>query len=100
MREITYLQALGEAIREEMRRDERVFVMGEDVGRFGGVFGVTSGLLDEFGEERVRDTPISESGFIGCAVGAALTWMRPLAELIMIDFAAVAMDQIVNQAAK
>lgn len=100
MREITYLQALAEAIREEMRRDQRVFVMGEDVGRFGGVFGVTSGLLDEFGEERVRDTPISESGFIGCAVGAALTGMRPLAELIMIDFAAVAMDPIVNQAAK
>ncbi len=100
MREITYAEALREALREEMLRDPRVFLLGEDIGRQGGIFGVTAGLVQEFGEERVRDTPITESAIIGCAVGAALTGMRPVPELMQIDFLTVAMDQIVNQAAK
>ncbi len=100
MRKITYAEAINETLREMMRGDERIFIMGEDVGRYGGVFQVTKGLLDEFGEERVIDTPISEAGFVGAGVGAALTGMRPVVELMFIDFAALAMDQIVNQAAK
>jgi pyruvate dehydrogenase E1 component beta subunit len=100
MREITFAQAINEALREEMQKDPTVFIAGEDVGLMGGVFGVTSGLLEEFGEERVRDTPITESAIVGSAIGAAVTGMRPVIELMFIDFTAVAMDQITNQAAK
>ena len=100
MREMTYAQALNEALREEMRRDERVFVMGEDIAEHGGAFGVTKGLLKEFGPKRIRKTPISEAAIAGAAAGAALTGTRPVAEIMFIDFATLAMDQIVNQAAK
>jgi pyruvate dehydrogenase E1 component beta subunit len=97
---LTYAQALNEALFEEMRRDPRVFVMGEDIGHHGGIFRVTQDLIDEFGSERVVDTPISESGFVGLGIGAALAGMRPVVELLFMDFALVAADQIVNQAAK
>lgn len=97
---ITYAQALNEALREEMRADPRVFVMGEDIGHHGGMFRVTQGLIDEFSPQRVRDTPISEAGFVGLGVGAALAGMRPVVELMFMDFVLVAADQIVNQAAK
>lgn len=100
MREITYAQAIKEAMCEEMRRDESVFLMGEDVGLYGGAFGVSVGMLEEFGEERVRDTPISEAAVIGAAVGAAVTGMRPVAEIMFSDFMTIGMDQLVNQAAK
>ena len=100
MRTITVKDALREAIIEEMDRDENVFVMGEDIAEHGGIYGVTQGLLDKYGKERIRNTPISESALIGSALGAAITGMRPIAELMYIDFTAVAMDQIVNQAAK
>ena len=100
MREITFAQAINEALREEMKKDPTVFIAGEDVGLMGGVFGVTGGLLEDFGEERVRDTPITEAAIVGSAIGAAVTGMRPVIELMFIDFTAVAMDQIVNQAAK
>lgn len=100
MRKITYAEAINETLREMMRKDERIFIMGEDIGRYGGIFQVTKGLLDEFGEERVIDTPISEAGFVGAGTGAALTGMRPVVELMFIDFTTLAMDQIVNQAAK
>lgn len=99
-RKITQAQALREALCEEMRRDPTVFVMGEDVGLMGGIFTVTKGMMEEFGEERVRDTPISEAGFVGAALGAALVGGRPVAELMFGDFVAVAMDQLVNQIAK
>ena len=99
-REITFGEAVREAIAEEMRRDERVFFMGEDVAVAGGVFKVTIGLLAEFGAERVRDTPISEAAIAGAGVGAALTGMRPIIEIMFGDFITIAMDQIVNQAAK
>ncbi len=100
VREITYAEAIAEALRTEMRLDPRVFVMGEDVGSFGGLFAGTKGLLEEFGPERVRDTPISEAALIGAGVGAAITGMRPMVEIQFMDFTACAMDQIVNQAAK
>ncbi|MBS7644814.1 MAG: alpha-ketoacid dehydrogenase subunit beta [Candidatus Bathyarchaeia archaeon] len=100
MREITYREALREALIEEMRRDERVFLLGEDIGPYGGAFQVTQGLIEEFGPERVRDTPISESAIVGTAVGAAMTGMRPVAEIMFGDLTALAMDQICNQAAK
>jgi pyruvate/2-oxoglutarate/acetoin dehydrogenase E1 component len=100
MREITYAQAIREALRQEMTRDDSVFLIGEDVGRYGGAFGVSYGLVDEFGEERVRDTPISEAGIMGAATGAALVGMRPVAEIMFMDFTTFAMDQLVNQAAK
>ena len=101
MRKITYREALREAIREEMRRDPTVFLLGEDIGRYwGGAFKVTEGLAEEFGDERVRDTPISESAIIGTAVGAAITGMRPVAEIMFGDLTTLAMDQIANQAAK
>ena len=100
MREIQYRDALNEALNEEMARDPRVFVLGEDIGRYGGVLQITRGLLDKYGEKRVRDTPISEAGIMGIAVGAAMTGMRPVAEIMYIDFSALAMDQIANQAAK
>ncbi len=101
MRELTYAQALNEALHEEMARDPAVWVLGEDVaaGR-GGIFGVTKGLLDRFGAERVRNTPLSEEIIVGTAVGAAVTGTRPVAELMYVDFVGLAMDQIVNQAAK
>lgn len=100
MRELTYREALREALREEMARDENVFLLGEDIAEFGGSYKVTQGLLQEFGRERVRNTPISEQAIVGAALGAALVGMRPVAELMYIDFSTVAMDQIVNQAAK
>jgi len=100
MRELTYAEAIREALRYEMTRDESVFLLGEDVGRYGGAFGVSYGLLDEFGEERVRDTPISEAGIMGAATGAALMGMHPVAEIMFMDFTTIAMDQLVNQAAK
>ncbi|SFE43477.1 pyruvate dehydrogenase E1 component beta subunit [Thermoanaerobacter thermohydrosulfuricus] len=100
MRNMTYAEALIEAILNEMRRDPAVFLLGEDIGRFGGTFGVTRGLIDEFGEDRVRDTPISETAITGVSIGAAATGMRPVAELMFMDFVTVAMDQLVNQAAK
>jgi pyruvate dehydrogenase E1 component beta subunit len=101
MREVTIRDALREALREEMQRDESVFLLGEDIGRFwGGAFGVTKCLAEEFGDERVRDTPISENAIIGVAVGAAITGMRPVAEIMFGDLTALAVDQICNQAAK
>lgn len=100
MREISYRQALQEALREEMQRDESVFLLGEDIAEFGGSYKVTAGLLAEFGPERVRNTPISEAAIVGAALGSALVGMRPVAELMYIDFCAIAMDQIVNQVAK
>ncbi|OGP87861.1 MAG: hypothetical protein A2157_10665 [Deltaproteobacteria bacterium RBG_16_47_11] len=100
MRELTYAQAINEALMENLEKDPRVFLMGEDIGRYGGIFQVTAGLLDKFGPERVIDTPISESGFVGAAVGAAMTGMRPIVEIMFIDFTTCAMDMIVNQMAK
>jgi len=101
VRKITYRESLREALREEMRRDSNVFLLGEDIGRYwGGAFKVTDGLAQEFGDERVRDTPISESAIVGTAVGAAITGMRPVAEIMFGDLTALAMDQIANQAAK
>ena len=100
MSEITYLEAIREALQEEMRRDPAVFILGEDVGLHGGAFGVTKGLFDEFGPERVRNTPICENTIVGAALGAAMTGMRPVAEIMFADFSALAFDQIVNQAAK
>jgi len=97
---ITYREALSAALREEMRRDERVFIMGEEVGVWGGTYAVTRGFLDEFGAKRVRDTPISEMAIVGAAVGAAMYGLRPVAELMTINFAYVAMDAIVNSMAK
>jgi len=100
MAEIPYWQAIRDAIREEMLRDERVFVMGEDVGIYGGAYGATRGLYDEFGPERVRDTAISEAAIAGAAVGASMAGMRPVAEIMYIDFMTIAMDQFANQGAK
>lgn len=96
----TIRQAINEALQEEMERDASVFIMGEDIGVAGGVFKVTAGLSDRFGSERVRDTPISEAGIVGLAVGAAMTGMRPIVEIMFVDFTTLASDQIVNQAAK
>lgn len=100
MREITYSQAIKEALAKCMREDPNVVLIGEDVGVYGGIFGVTSGLLEEFGEERVVDTPISEAAFVGAGIGAALTGMRPVVEIMFIDFSTCAMDMIINQMAK
>jgi len=99
MRELSYLEAIREALQEEMRRDPKVFVLGEDVGAYGGAFGVTQGLYDEFGEMRVVDTPISESAIVGISIGAALRGYRPVAEMQFADFISCGFDQIVNQAA-
>ena len=100
MPEITYREALNQALREEMERDPTVFLLGEDVGLYGGSFKVTDGLLAEFGSERVIDTPIAEGAIVGMAVGAAMTGLRPVVELMTVNFALLAMDQIVNHAAK
>jgi pyruvate dehydrogenase E1 component beta subunit len=97
---MTYREALRLAMRQEMERDERVFVMGEEVGLFDGSYKVTAGLLDEFGPDRVRDTPISEEGFVGAGVGAAMLGERPIVEVMTLNFLLVAMDQVVNHAAK
>jgi len=96
----TYAQAIRDVIAEEMRKDSGVFVMGEDVEKLGGIFGCTRGLVDEFGPDRIRNTPISEAGFIGAGLGAACCGMRPIVELMYMDFTLVAMDQIINQVAK
>ncbi|MGE4401545.1 MAG: alpha-ketoacid dehydrogenase subunit beta [Desulfobulbus sp.] len=100
MAQKTYMQALNDALREEMERDSNVLVFGEDVGQFGGCFGVTKGLFEQFGERRVRDTPITESAIIGAATGAAAAGLRPVCELMFVDFIGVCMDQLFNQAAK
>jgi pyruvate/2-oxoglutarate/acetoin dehydrogenase E1 component len=100
VKEISFVEAIREALTEEMRRDDRVFLLGEDIGVLGGAFGQTKGLMDLFGEERVRDTPISESAIAGAAIGASLLGMRPVAEIMFNDFSTLAMDQIINQAAK
>jgi pyruvate/2-oxoglutarate/acetoin dehydrogenase E1 component len=99
MSELRYREALNAALREELKRDERVMLMGEDIGVFGGAFKVTAGLLEEFGERRVRDTPISENTIVGVGVGAAMSGLRPVVELMTINFALLAFDQIVNSAA-
>ena len=99
VREITYRDAVREAIREALLADPRVFLMGEDVGRYGGCYAVTKGLLDEFGPERIRDTPLSESAFVGAGIGAALGGMRPIVEIMTVNFSLLALDQIVNNAA-
>jgi pyruvate dehydrogenase E1 component beta subunit len=99
-RQLDFAEAIREAIRQEMKRDKTVFVLGEDVGKFGGIFGCTKGLQEEFGEERIRDTPISETAIIGAAVGAAVTGMHPIAELEFMDFIGCGMDQVFNQMAK
>ena len=96
---ITYREALREAIREAMLADERVFLMGEDVGAYGGSFGVSKGLLTEFGPERIRDTPLSESAFVGAGIGAAMGGMRPIVEVMTVNFCLLALDQIMNNAA-
>ena len=100
MPEMTYLQAISDGLREEMRADERVFAMGEDIGAFGGAFKVTEGFLEEFGPDRVMDTPLAESGIIGTAVGAAVVGMRPVCEMQFADFVACGFDQLVNVAGK
>jgi len=100
MRELTYAEAAVEAIQEEMEKDGSIFYMGEDIGRFGGVYGTTKGLWERFGDDRVKDTPLSEAAIIGYALGAAMTGMRPIAEIMFADLLCLAMDQIVNQVAK
>src|SRR5512133_1986044 len=100
MARITMREAISQALWEEMERDPKVFIMGEEVGVWGGTYAVTKGFYDHFGEDRVRDTPISEAAIVGAAIGAALTGTRPVAELMTINFAFVAMDHIVNEAAK
>lgn len=100
MREILYRDAIIEALDEEMRRDESVFLLGEDIAEFGGSYKTTAGLFEKYGKKRVRNTPISEQGIVGAALGAALMGLRPVAEIMYIDFTGVAMDQIVNQVAK
>jgi pyruvate/2-oxoglutarate/acetoin dehydrogenase E1 component len=99
-REITYLEAVREALVQEMRRDPDVFLIGEDVGVYGGAFGVSRGMLEEFGPERIRETPISEAAIAGAATGAALMGMRPVMEIMFMDFVTISMNQLVNQAAK
>ena len=99
MRRITYREAVREALREALRRDPRVFLMGEDVGAYGGAYACSKGLLAEFGEDRVRDTPLSEAAFVGAGIGAALNGMRPIVEVMTVNFSLLALDQIVNTAA-
>jgi pyruvate dehydrogenase E1 component beta subunit len=96
---LTYREAMREALRDALKRDERCFLMGEDVGRYGGCYAVSKGLLQEFGPERIRDTPLSESAFVGAGIGAALGGMRPIVEIMTVNFSLLALDQIVNNAA-
>lgn len=96
---ITYREAMRQAIRDALQRDPRVFLMGEDVGRYGGCFAVSKGLLEEFGPERIRDTPLSEAAFVGAGIGAALGGLRPIVEIMTVNFSLLALDQIVNNAA-
>jgi pyruvate dehydrogenase E1 component beta subunit len=96
---VTYRDAMREAVRDALQRDDRVFLVGEDVGRYGGCFGVSRGLLEEFGPERVRDAPLSESGFVGAGIGAALGGLRPIVEIMTVNFSLLALDQLVNTAA-
>lgn len=98
--EITYANAIKEAISEEMRKDDRVYMMGEDIGIYRGAFGVSGGMLEEFGSERIIDTPISETGFVGCAIGSAISGLRPIVEIMFSDFMGVCWDMIINQAPK
>jgi pyruvate dehydrogenase E1 component beta subunit len=100
VREITYLEAVREAMTQEMELDERVFLIGEDIGEYGGAFGASFGMLEQFGQERILDTPITELGIAGAATGAALIGMRPIAEIMFMDFTTLASEQLVNQAAK
>src|SRR5262249_21066718 len=100
MATLTYLEAIADGLREKLRDDERVFVMGEDVGAFGGAFKVTAGMAEEFGPERVRDTPLAESAIVGTAVGAAVAGLRPVCEMQFADFVACGFDQLVNVAGK
>ena len=100
MKETTVLEAIREAISEEMERDRNVFMIGEDIGQFGGALGQTKGLFERFGDERILDTPISEAAIVGAAVGASMLGMRPIADIMFTDFSTLAMDQIINQAAK
>ena len=100
MRTIMYRTAITEAMAEEMELDDNVFIIGEDVDLFGGVYKLTKGLVERFGKKRVRGTPISESAFVGLATGAAMTGLRPIVEIMYMDFSLLAMDQLVNQAAK
>ena len=99
VRSLTYRDAVCEALREALEKDERVFLMGEDVGRYGGCFAASKGLLEAFGPERIRDTPLSESGFVGAGIGAALGGMRPIVEVMTVNFSLLAADQIINNAA-
>src|SRR6476620_8319094 len=96
---MTYRDAIREAIRKALRSDDRVFLMGEDVGRYGGCYAVSKGLLSEFGPERIRDTPLSESAFVGAGIGASLGGMRPIVEIMTVNFSLLALDQILNNAA-
>ncbi len=96
---MTYREALKQGIREALHADGRVFLIGEDVGRYGGAFAVSKGLLQEFGEDRIMDVPLSESGFVGAGIGAAIAGMKPIVELMTVNFSLLAMDQIVNNAA-
>lgn len=100
MREITYAEAIREALHEEMTKDPRVFLIGEDIGAYGGAFKITDGFLKEFGPERVRDTPISEAAIVGAAIGSALMGLRPIAEIMYMDFIPICLEQLANQAAK
>lgn len=100
MSEITYVEAIQQALCEEMEKDDSVFILGEDIGAYGGAFRVTQGMMEKFGEMRVLDTPLSESGFTGAAIGAALVGMRPVVEMQFADFISCAFDQLVNVAAK
>lgn len=100
MREYTFTEALREALREEMARDEKVFLLGEDIGRFGGALGVTAGLMDQFGSDRVMDTPLSEAAIVGTSIGAAIMGWRPVPEIMFADFLTVCFDQVYNQAPK
>ena len=99
-RVISMYEAIAEAIRQEMERDDKVFVLGEDVGVYGGIFGATSQLWGQYGDERIMDTPISEMGFVGAAVGAALEGMRPIAEVMFVDFIGACFDQVLNHFSK
>ena len=100
MSELTYLDAIKDGIRVMMKKDKDVFILGEDIGLYGGSFGLTKGLFEEFGPDVVRDTPISEAAIVGTALGSAITGMRPIVEIMFSDFTTVGMDQIINQAAK